>query len=72
MNIHSLGFYEVSNALSTLRSLLNVLHVHTYLLFVFFGIRQHGRNMKHDLMPLVDGINRMNPCGIICKNTIRI
>ena len=23
--------------------------------------------MKHDLMPLVDGINRMNPCGVICK-----
>lgn len=67
MNIHSLWFYKVSNVLSTLRSPLGVLRVHTYLLFVFFGIRQHGRNMKHDLMPLVDGINRMNPCGVICK-----
>ena len=36
-----------------------------HLLFVLFGVRQHGGNMKHDLMALVYGINGMNPRGVI-------
>lgn len=41
--------------------------VHMYLLLVLFGIWQHGGDVEHDLVALVYSINRMYPCGIICK-----
>lgn len=61
-----------NDAFSALSSRFEGLCVHTYLLFVLFGVRQHGGHVKHDLVPLVHGIHRTYPCGIICKTQASI
>lgn len=43
----------------------------THLLLVLFGVRQHGGHVEHDLVALVESIDRVDPCGVICKTRTR-
>lgn len=48
------------------------LRVHTYLLFVLLGMRQHGGHVEHDLVPLVHGVHRAYPRGVVCKTQAHV
>lgn len=42
-----------------------------YLLLVLSGIREHGGNVEHNLMPLKNCIDGRGSCRIICKGRQR-
>lgn len=52
-------------------SLLSVTCARTHLLLVLFGVGQHGGHVEHDLVALVESIDRVDPRGVICKTGAR-